>query len=734
MSRQRTNSTVTSRLNALAPLWQQLKASPAGYKSKLRALRTVAWPRGLFAIESAPVGSAVWLTQRRQAVQALRMDKPGVNPLLLLGLVEPNADPEYLALHKTLSETVLHCPLDFWGGELALFANGLLSCPPSSPTAVLCERLQKVGFAVTPVGTLVDCIGEFHPAKTNPAEVSNRIQWQWNRFVAAEVSHRKDLGGLANVDATSTRRLLASLSVEDQCLLRLSLSGALYTQDAHSNWNEGDGSCKWCGQPDSLFHRYYQCPGTQDLRNIHAPDVVRLLGLLPDAMVLRSWAIQPPTHLAFLRLLDRVPVGVPSLACAFHPTAVNHVFTDGSCLWQSMPAYRLASWGAVLASPLTSQWNCSCLGVLGAGPIPGLCQTSFRGELYAVAFVLHHAALTSSKVLIHCDCLGVINRFHLLTTGQVRLKITSANSDLWMWILDSMTVLGPERVGIVKIAAHKRLTQARTRSEFWCFWNNHLVDQVAKHANLNRSTEFWELWEQHVTQVHAATELHTQMCALHVAVGKRSVQSNEKETLDDVVEAAAPRPLRVFPMVFQLHDWGEHLPLAFSTEYVSGMADRIGRWWRARTECDNRGDIRWISFAHLYVDYQLTFGCPGPIQSGKKWLDARTRPYLAPERHPFLLRLKWFRRCLKVFWKATQQNIGLATCRPEGAAIQSFIASASICWDIDSWSGAELWLSKEAKGPCARGTAALKALPLVRADRRYALTSGVVSPPGTFSA
>ena len=77
-SRQHTNSTVTGRLEALGQFWPQLRNSKAGYKSKLRALRTVAWPRGLFAVESAPISDSTWLAQRRHANQALGMDKPGV--------------------------------------------------------------------------------------------------------------------------------------------------------------------------------------------------------------------------------------------------------------------------------------------------------------------------------------------------------------------------------------------------------------------------------------------------------------------------------------------------------------------------------------------------------------------------------------------------------------------------------------------------------------------------------
>ena len=84
-SRQRTNQTLAQRLDSLAPFWDQLRSSRASYHAKLRALRCVAWPRGLFGVASAPLGSAVWLRHRRLAVKSLAFDKPGVNPGLLLG-------------------------------------------------------------------------------------------------------------------------------------------------------------------------------------------------------------------------------------------------------------------------------------------------------------------------------------------------------------------------------------------------------------------------------------------------------------------------------------------------------------------------------------------------------------------------------------------------------------------------------------------------------------------------
>ena len=732
-SRQHTNSTVTGRLEALGQFWPQLRNSKAGYKSKLRALRIVAWPRGLFAVESAPISDSTWLAQRRHANQALGMDKPGVNPLLLLGLVEAYADPEFVALIRTVGETRLNCPLDFWASDLFPLANGLLHSPPSSPAAVLLGRIQKIGVAVTPTGHWQDRIGLFHPGHVNFAELCHRLQWQWNLCVATSVQHRKDFHGLVMVDATATRQVLDQLAIDEQSMLRLSLAGGLFTQDAHAHWNEGDGTCKWCGQPDSLKHRYYACPNTLDLRNKLAPDVVQHLGLLPDALVLRGWALYPPTHLAWLRLLAAVPCAVPSLVSCFRVGVLNEVFTDGSCLWQADPAIRVASWGAVLAEPCSPSWDFQHGGVLGAGHVPGLCQTAYRGELFALAVVLHHAALGTFRVKIYCDYLGVVNKYHRLTSGKMALKPNSASADLWQWVMASYATLGADNIELQKIPAHRKLVQARSRVEAWQTWHNNLVDGVAKHANLDRPAEFWNLWQDHVKQTFAARKLHTQVCALHVAVARRSVQTDSQTTLDEV-PVQRERPTRSFPMQFQIDAWGGDIPLQFATEYGAGLAHRIGRWWRHRTTGPDAGEVRWITIAHMYVDYQLTFGCPGPVKSGRQWMDALTRPYMDPERNPFLVRLKWFRRCLKVFLKLTGQKVGMAACRAEGDSIQSFVNSASVRWSSYSWSGSEHWIAMELAGPCNRGSKPLQALPLARKHPRYALPDDDMSSHRTVCA
>ena len=720
-SKQRTNKTLVQRLEGLQPLWQQLKMSRASYASKVRALRSVAWPRGLFGVASAPLGAAVWLKHRRLAVQALSFDKPGVNPQLLLGMVEAVADPELVGLLATVAEARLVCLPDFWASELFPAASASLCCPPSSAVAVLLERIQAVGINVQPDGHWQDEIGNFHPALTNYTEVCQRLQWNWNRVVAQAVSHRKDFAGLGNADVCTTRRRLQSFPKDQQAMLRLSLSGGLFTQDAHSHWGGNSNTCKWCGELDSLTHRYFECPNTLAIRMECAPDVVSLQHLLPNALKLRGWALHADTHLDWLRLLDSVSHSIPGCRVPLCSDQWNLVFTDGSCLFQSCPAYRVAAWGVVLASPFHANWTFGCQGVLGCGPLPGLVQTSYRAELYALGFILHHAALQGAKVQVFSDCLGVINRFYLLTWGKSKLKVNSASSDLWQWVLNSVEKLGLENIQLHKTPAHRKVASAVTRHEAWLFWNNGAADSVAKSANLNRSTMFWQRWEAHVRSVMAADELHRQTVLLHLRVAMKSVGDDAKQTLDEVA-VAVPRQTRDFDMKFDNGNWQGDIPLSFAVEYGKGLSQRLAIWWKTRSQTGT--SLRWISFVHLYVDFQLTWGCPGPIKSGNTWLDSLQRPYMEPEKHPFLSRLKWFRRFVKVFLQATKQVVALEICRSAGEIVQSHLNCASVVWDEAAFQRAEHWLTQNCVGPIARGSQGLKALPIATQQDGMAILVG----------
>ena len=708
VSRQYTNRTLTNRFLALDDLWPKLRSSKAGYHAKVYILRAVAWPRGLHAVASAPVGDSRWQELRRRATGALSMHRPGVNGHVLLGLVEAAVDPQYLGLLWTCREIRARGTLDFWAHSVAPFANGELDLPPNSLTSIVVGRLQHAGFSITEGGRVVDRFGSFCLHCTNSTEVELRLQRAWCFVVAARVSHRADFCGLEFVDLVATRKALHRLSKDDQALLRFSLAGGLFTESYKAKWIQQSDGCKYCGAPDSLHHRYWDCPQHADLRSKLAPDASSIVDLLPPALSLRGWSLLPSTWTSWLTTLAALSDQMPEPATALVPGVWNDVFTDGSCLWQNQPLIRVAAWSAVVARPFQAHWTPRAASVLGASVLSGLCQSAYCAELTALAFCLSCAARVRAPIRVWSDCLGVVNKFRLLVWGSGRIKPNKPNSDLWQWISDSVQTLGKELIQVKKVQAHRTLQSARTLHEAWAFYNNMVADRAARLANQARPTMFWQQWEQHVREVHAAEHLAEQVRALQLAVGRRHVWA-ASQSEDKVV--TGPRETREFDTRFSVGAWTGAPPPAAARLFGSAHVSRVATWMWERLQSAS-GRLVWITFSQLYLDFQLAWNHPGPLRVQGQWIDTDQRKYIAAERYSFKQRARWFKQLVKAVWKEVGVDAALAQTRPEGQMVQAFLPAASLPWPQQSIDRVDAWLAAHLDGPCSRDAAALNRLPL----------------------
>lgn len=531
-----------------------------------------------------------------------------------------------------------------------------------------------------------------------------------------QVAHRGDFDGLMQSDVLLTRKTLEKQSKPTQSLLRHGLCGGFSTGDHAAHWDEQAGPCKFCGETDSLQHRFWQCSATDDLRRQHAPVMSQHWDSFPPSFTLRAWALSPRKLVEFRQMLAAVPCDVPRLECRFFNDRCNHVFTDGSCIAQDQPLFRVAAWGAVLASPFERQWNFDYAGIIGAGPLPGLQQHAYRAELYAVAVVLHHAAIAQVPVHVWSDNAGVVCRCNLLIRGFAEFKVNSAHSDLWHWIEHSVRYLEPSRVQISKVTAHQDVTKATTLLEAWKWWNNNSADRLATMANKSRPGRFWQLWEEVSHEYQKLHALYREVIALHVAVAERSVQFDKQQT-GDMRQVAAPRVTRVFPMQFDVSNWTTDDLGPIRKLYGSGLVDVVLAWWSARRQDAGESVPRWVAFVHLYIDFQMATGHPGPLKSGSNWLDVRNRPYLNGDKFPFLKRLRWFRQMMKGLWAAGQASIGMATNRACSEVLQTVVATASLPWSEWHLQRTEEWLARQLKAPCVRGTAALRSIPIAARDQ-----------------
>ena len=701
ISRQHTNHTLTQRLAELEDFWGKLKASKAKYHTKVHVLRAVAWPRGLHGVSSAPVGDSVWTDLRRRAISALGCQRPGTNSHVVLGLIESLVDPQLVGLLWTCRAVRQQCDATFWTSAVALVSLGELDLPPNSLASIVASRLRQVGIQVDRDGTVLDSFGRFSLHDHNYAEVELRLQWAWHRVVAQRVSHRAEFGGLWQVDTFATRKALAGMPADDQALYRHGLSGGLYTESYKAKWTEQSDACRWCGQTDTLHHRFWECPQHQDLRDAVA---------LPPALALRGWALLPVTWHDWITLLGQLPSAPPDPACGLRPGQWNDVFTDGSCIAPSSPYYRLAAWSAVCAPSFGPNWTVQGAPVLGASYLPGICQTAYRAELYAIAFSLHCAACARAPIRLWSDCLGVVTRLNQLLKGHCKVSVNKTNSDLWQWVLRSVEVLGRQQVRVYKVPAHQQLRAARSQKEAWrCFYNA-MADRAARCANQSRPSQFWDFWEKHVQATFAADALCTQVRNLHLAIGRRNVRGGLEH---EDAPAASPRATRDFPVAFELGPWrGEALP-AVSRLFGTAHLQRATKWFWERLDTDPTAEVVWVSFTQLYVDYQLTWGNPGPLRVNGHWVDTASRQYLDAEKYHFKQRVKWFRQFLKKLWLEAKVDVSLAQCKPRSECLQAYLPSVALPWSSRALFEVEKWLTANLSAPCVRDAAILKSLPLI---------------------
>ena len=725
-SQQYTNRAVADRIASLDSFWVQLKKSTSPYHVKVRALRTVGWPRGLHAVSTTPLGRTLLSGLRSKACQALIGKRAGINPRVLLGLLEPDADPQWHALIHTVRDVRSFAPDGFMSSSVAPFADGFVCLPPNSPASILVTRLHQVCCSVSEDGCIRDCFGSFDLATCNFAELRLRLDFGWALALSSSLAHRSDFTGVSWVDVTTTRQRLASLDPPRRALLRLGHAGAMFTGDMTYHWtNSGQTSCKWCGQPDSLRHRYWKCQQTFTLRKRYAPRASEIFDQLPEVLSLRGWALKPPSWLKWMKYLNDLDRSLPGamvdLGRWVSTTGWVDIFTDGSCAAQNEPMLRFASWSAIVASPFQPGWTFTSGGTLAASVLPGLVQTAYRAELFALAFALHQAALAQVSVRLRSDCLGVISRFHLLTRGRRRNKVNTVNADLWEWVLASVSSLGSARIQVLKVAAHRKLANARSQRECWSIWNNDAADLAAKAANLGRPPSFWGLWQSMTTELQESRALHQEVVDLHLAVAEMSVDAHTAMTLDDFDVVTDKKPVRTFDKIYDDSSSANTIPVAFRQCFPGQLPDKLVTWWKSRTAGLTGEHVMWVPFHILYLDYQMTFGCPGPLRSGKSWAEWRMRPFMVPERHPHAVRLRWFRQFLQAFWKAANIRVGTATCRSNIEILQAFLPCASIPWDVGFLKPVEEWLAATLKGHCARGAQELRSLPLPGAIPSMAL-------------
>ena len=475
------NRVVTERIKQMTSLWPKLRGSVAPYRSKVVAIKQMAWPRSLHAASVVHLGHHHFISLRTGASRGLRADKIGASPSLHLVTNGCLLDPEFWCISQTLREARELGNSSQMSHMLSMI-GGQIQVPPNGPAMVLSKRVKRLGWEVLPNGMLQDVYGPFCFLGVHWDELHFRMVSSWPKVLATFVSHRKSFAGIETANLHEVSRALKQFSEADQIFIRSGMDGTLYTDKAKAKEDRGrDSKCTYCQAVDSFAHRLWCCPHFETARVGFRWK--SLLPTLPQCLVNHGWPIQLPSQLKLVQHFQSIPVPVFSLPPLGWGCQSIDLFTDGTCAFPREPSLRYAAWAVTMAQ---SEGATLDHVVLGCGHLAGIIQTSYRSELTALVMALQVAKQARVHTRIWTDCQAVLNKFGKIQRGWVPASNTS-HSDLWMQVKEAYKQLPFGMVQCGKVISHGDGAHSTSCVEDRCFWHNQLVDSAASAFKQKRS-------------------------------------------------------------------------------------------------------------------------------------------------------------------------------------------------------------------------------------------------------
>lgn len=173
-----------------------------------------------------------------------------------------------------------------------------------------------------------------------------------------------------------------------------------------------------------------------------------------------------------------------------------------------------------------------------------------------------------------------------------------------------------------------------------------------------------------------------------------------------------PRAVRSPPMLWQFPSDGQLLGKRATKLVGKEFATHIVEWMGTWVDSSPQARLQWISFAQLFILYQLDFGSIPVVKQGKRWVVVSQSQFLLPERFSFRQLLKWFRLLLQNVLKDLGATFQTATLRPDSLKLQCHIGCISVCLNQAKFHQIESWLNTSCVYPVTGLGQDLDKLPL----------------------
>ena len=645
------NAALVQRCLDLRALFGKLRRSPCALSDKLRVLPVKFWARALHGVSGCPVSEAILSSLRAQAVRALKCAPAGTSAMLRLSIAEPlEADPGFYQLWSSIRDLrrlALKDPavLRLWTEYMLHFSGRLYQGPFSK----LVQVLSQIGWRVATPPIVIDHDGLLHDLLNAPCSLlRQQCEQGWLNYVAIQHQHRHSMRDLDGIDVSLLRADLNRLSPLDLARVCALRSGAFMFGACHMKYDASqDGLCPLCRVLDDHEHRVCKCPRFAEARRPFAW-VCELWPTLPCCLKVH---LLPPLnpHLSALRhCLAQTPDRSAAFASLKHNHTPQHLFSDGSCLLSTSPAFALAAWSCV---------NATSGELLACGHVPGIAQTAPRAELWGAISCLKWGLKVGARVLLWTDSDQVGRGIRRIQAGT--FVANTENPDLWALIAELVRMYSAGDLMVQHVPSHLDPRSSLSPFEDWAIsWNSH-ADTAAGIANLNRS---WELQQAHeraynwhnttLAAIRALRGIYIGIAALTQSSCKTAVREVDNAEPDVDLPApiidAAPSFEDSLPVTWRrlAHQACPELPARFVDDLCDFLVDpthAVASWRR----------VSWLEIVFIFRHLGKSF----PVRSltTDKWLSASDVPLGAPSL-TVAVQLSLLRRSFRRIFRAIQRE------------------------------------------------------------------------------
>ena len=616
-----------------------LRKQPRPLQSKLHLLLGAIWPQCFFGMHARVLPRATMDQFRSKAARALCHAGPSLSPYLVLSaVVPPLADPEVymmiqsavamrkaFLLNPDLAMAILLRAVTHWHEGLAV-----------GPATAFATMFQRQGWELAPTGW---CTGPglhaFSIKCSSRGQISRAIQAAWVYALDAKLEHRNGLHNVGALSVTDTVQVIRSLPQTCQRMAANCVAGGHMSACSRALWDPlVDGSCQFCGLPDTKYHRVYECPAFLEARIAYLPTLQWMQQHASHWIHAACVTEHPDAHVLRLIFRARPHVDPPKLIVA-PQQGVRVMYTDGSCTVPFATAARHASWAVV--EDVATQIPTECLlayfqqkkqilqnfHVVAQGLVP--CeQTIGRAEIVALLQVCI-LALREPHVSyhVHVDSAYALQFLDRLGLSRVTGKGPATDVDLCEW---TGVWVKPNNVFCHKVRSHSDLHAAPVSVARHAL-GNAMADMAAKAARQRDAPFLYDILDA----IDERQRIHQDMLRSYLAYQQTCAQiASAAIACDNKVD-----PEGVMPQgteMEQLAEWDALVPASLMQLVYPELQTtwlEASPWppWYTRALWEWCTELRWpaasdapkqlagVTLLELLADFMATTGFAPPVGS-----------------------------------------------------------------------------------------------------------------------